>query len=146
MFVGAAAGSTAGGIKINNVAVIFAYIKSFLSSSSAVVLLKHSIPKEKVLKSMLILLFGLCAVILGIVFLSYFEKTSLRNSIFETISAFGTVGLSTGLTSHLSGEGKVVISILMFLGRLGPLTILAAASRHRPTVHIEFPVGDISIG
>ncbi len=146
MFIGAAAGSTAGGIKINNIAVIFAYVKSFLLNSSSVVLLKHSIPKEKVLKSMLILLFGLCAVILGVVFLSYFEKAPLKNIIFETISAFGTVGLSTGLTAHLTGQGKIVISILMFFGRLGPLTILAAASRHRPNIRIEFPVGDISIG
>ncbi len=146
MFVGAAAGSTAGGIKINNVAVIFAYIKSFLTNSNSVVLLKHSIPKEKVLKSMLILLFGLCAVVLGIVFLSYFEHAPIQNIIFETISAFGTVGLSTGLTSHLTSQGKIVISILMFMGRLGPLTILAAASRHRPNIHMEFPVGEISIG
>jgi len=146
MFVGAAAGSTAGGIKINNVAVILAYIKSFLTGSGTVVLFKHSIPKEKVLKSMLILLFGLSSVVLGIILLSYTEHAALKDITFETVSAFGTVGLSTGLTSHLSGPGKIIISSLMFMGRLGPLTILAAASRHNHKTNIEFPVGNISIG
>lgn len=146
MFIGAAAGSTAGGIKINNLAVILAYIKSVLTNSNSVILLKHSIPKEKVLKSMLILLFGLSAVTFGVMILSYTEKTYLKDIIFETVSAFGTVGLSTGLTPHLTGPGKIIISMLMFLGRLGPLTILAAASRHRPKTGIEFPVGNISIG
>ncbi len=146
MFVGAAAGSTAGGIKINNVAVILAYVKSFLTGSGPVVLFKHSIPKEKVLKSMLILLFGVSSVVLGIILLTYTEHAALKDITFETVSAFGTVGLSTGLTSHLSGPGKIIISSLMFMGRLGPLTILAAASRQHHTTNIEFPVGNISIG
>lgn len=146
MFTGAAAGSTAGGIKINNAAVIIAYIKSFLGNRDSVVLFNHSIPKEKVLKSMLILLFGLISVITGIAVLSYTEKAALRDIAFETVSAFGTVGLSTGLTGHLSMTGKIVISILMFTGRLGPLTILAAASRNREQIHIQYPEGNISIG
>lgn len=146
MFIGAAAGSTAGGIKINNVAVILAYIKSFLTGSGTVVLFKHSIPREKVLKSMLILLFGISSVVLGIILLSYTEHAALKDITFETVSAFGTVGLSTGLTSHLSGPGKIIISSLMFMGRLGPLTILAAATRHHHKTNIEFPVGNISIG
>lgn len=146
MFIGAAAGSTAGGIKINNAAVIGAYIKSFLGNSHSVVIFHHSIPKEQVLKSMLILLFGLTSVTTGAVILSFTESAPLRDIIFETVSAFGTVGLSTGLTGHLTETGKVTISILMFMGRLGPLTILAAASRRKHQTYIQYPVGNISIG
>ncbi len=146
MFIGAAAGSTAGGIKINNAAVIAAYIKSFLRNSRSVVLFNHSIPKEKVLKSMLILIFGITSVTAGITVLSFTEKAGLRDIIFETVSAFGTVGLSTGLTGDLTVTGKITISILMFMGRLGPLTILAAASRNKRQTYIQYPVGNISIG
>lgn len=146
MFIGAAAGSTAGGIKLNNAAVIGAYIKSFLTNSNSVVIFNHSIPKEKVLKSMLILLFGLTSVITGAAILTFSENAPLRDIIFETVSAFGTVGLSTGLTGNLTETGKITISILMFMGRLGPLTILAAASRRKHKTYIQYPVGNISIG
>ncbi len=146
MFIGAAAGSTAGGIKVNNAAVITAHVKSVLTNRDTAVLFNHSIPKEKILKSMLILIFGIVSVMTGVIILSFTEKAELKNIIFETVSAFGTVGLSTGITGSMSAPGKIVISILMFIGRLGPLTILAAASRNTKKIKIQYPVGNISIG
>ncbi len=75
------------------------------------------------------------------------ENFPLHKILFETVSAFGTVGLSTGITPMLSTYGKIIIIILMFLGRLGPLTIVTSLGR-RSTVktNISYPEADLSIG
>ncbi len=146
MFVGAASGSTAGGIKINTVAVLGSAVKSAWKNEKEVLLLKQVIPSELVLKAFLILLFGVVAVITGTFLLALTESAPLENIMFEVVSAFGTVGLSTGLTPDLSSPGRLVIIILMFIGRLGPLTLLAAASTGSRRGNIMYPRADIPIG
>lgn len=146
MFIGAASGSTAGGIKVNTVAVLGSAVKSAWKNEKDVVLLKQAIPSELVLKSFMILLFGVVAVITGTFLLAVTENAPLEDIMFEAVSAFGTVGLSTGLTSELSGVGRLVIIILMFIGRLGPLTVLAAASTGSKRLNVTYPRADISIG
>ena len=146
MFIGAASGGTAGGIKINSLVVIGAYVRSFLTGEDQVRMGKYSIAPDRVGKSFIILLFGLCSVFLGTLVLSFSEKMPFLSLLFEATSAFGTVGLSSGVTAGLGITGKIVIIVLMYLGRLGPLTILSAASRNRLKTKIEYPVGDISIG
>lgn len=146
MFIGAASGSTAGGIKVNTVAVLGAAVKSSWKNEKDVILLKKSIPADLVSKAFMILLFGVSAVIFGTFLLSVTEKAPLENIMFEVVSAFGTVGLSTGLTSELSGPGRFVIIILMFIGRLGPLTVLAAASTGSKRLNVTYPQAEISIG
>ncbi|MFO7850182.1 MAG: potassium transporter TrkG [Spirochaetia bacterium] len=145
MFIGAAQGSTAGGIKINTAAVIFSYVKSVLSEKNEVVLLRYSISSEQVKKAFLVLLFGIASITMGSVILSFSEHQNYSDILFEAVSAFGTVGLSRGITSSLSWTGKSVIVVLMFLGRLGPLTILAAATKPASGVSISYPRGNISI-
>ncbi|HDQ14453.1 MAG TPA: TrkH family potassium uptake protein, partial [Sediminispirochaeta sp.] len=132
MFIGAASGSTAGGIKINNLAVILVYLKSVLLSRDSVILRAHSIDLSHVNKAFLVFFFGIFSITLGTIVLSLSEAAPLEGIIFEVVSAFGTVGLSTGLTSELSSLGKGMIILLMFVGRLGPLTILAAAAQPAP--------------
>jgi len=146
MFIGAASGSTAGGIKVNTVAVLGAAVKSTWKNEKDVILLKKSIPSDLVSKSFMILLFGVTAVMVGTFLLSVTEQAPLENIMFEVVSAFGTVGLSTGLTSQLSDPGRFVIIILMFIGRLGPLTVLAAASTGIKRLNVTYPQADISIG
>ncbi|MEA1911380.1 MAG: TrkH family potassium uptake protein [Spirochaetota bacterium] len=146
MFIGAASGSTAGGIKINTVAVLGAAVKSAWKNEKDVVLLKKSISSDLVTKAFMILLFGVVAVMLGTFFISVTENAPMENIMFEVVSAFGTVGLSTGLTPMLSGSGRFVIIILMFIGRLGPLTVLAAASTGGRRINVKYPQADISIG
>jgi len=145
MFIGAAQGSTAGGIKINTLAVIYSYVQSVLSGRSDVVLYRYSISPEHVQKAFLVLLFGFISIAGGSIILTFTETAPLQELLFETVSAFGTVGLSTGITGRLSTAGKLVIIVLMFLGRLGPLTILAAAARPNKGVTASLPRGDISI-
>lgn len=143
MFVGAAAGSTAGGIKINNAAIIFAYFRSVLSNRKSIVLRRNSLSGSHVNKAFLVFFFGVFAIVIGTVILSATENVPLEELLFEAVSAFGTVGLSTGVTGSLSITGKIVIIVLMFIGRLGPLTILAAASQPEKSVQISYPRGNI---
>ncbi|MBN2050576.1 MAG: TrkH family potassium uptake protein [Spirochaetales bacterium] len=146
MFIGAAPGGTAGGIKINTVAVMGAYVKAVLKNRQHVRISMYAVPDQRVLKAFLIFLFGIMVVSVGCFILTLTEDAPLVDILFETVSAFGTVGLSTGLTPLLSSMGRVVIILLMFTGRLGPLTILAAASKKTTQVPISFPQADISIG
>jgi len=146
MFIGGASGSTAGGIKINTVAAMAAYFNAFLRQEEAARIGSSTIAAEKVGRAFLILLFGLAAVFAGTFVLTLTEKVPFIRLLFEAVSAFGTVGLSAGVTPGLSVTGKVVIIVLMFLGRLGPLAILTAASRARPRGRVEYPLGDLAIG
>ena len=146
MFIGAASGGTAGGIKINTVTVLGAYVHSVLKNREDVRIMNYSVPYSRVLKAFLIFLFGLVVVMLGVFILVLSEDAPLIDIMFEVVSAFGTVGLSTGLTGSLSGLGRVIIIALMFTGRLGPLTILAAAAVKTKHVNISYPQADINIG
>jgi len=146
MFIGAASGSTAGGIKINSIAILLAYLKSVLTDQDNIILMNHSIRKEQVLRAFIIFAFGATAVFGGFFLLLLFEKGPAVPLLFETVSAFGTVGLSAGVTPSLGIGGKIVIILLMFSGRLGPLTLLAAATQKTRRLHIDYPQGEITIG
>jgi len=146
MFIGGASGSTAGGVKINSLALFLAYVNSLLQDKREVTLHNHSIAKDLVLRALLILLFGLVNVLAGMMVLSITESAPFIYICFETVSAFGTVGLSAGITSTLSIIGKYVIILMMFIGRIGPLTLLAAAAQRIRQVQIEYPTGEILIG
>jgi trk system potassium uptake protein TrkH len=146
MFVGAASGSTAGGVKINAVGVIFAYVRSMLRDRDDAMLFGHAVPRALVLRAFLILLFALVAVIVGILVLSVTERAPFVHLGFEAVSAFATVGLSAGVTPGLSVGGKLVLIVLMFVGRVGPLTVLAAAVRGARKIEIGYPTADIIVG
>ncbi|MDX9800174.1 MAG: TrkH family potassium uptake protein [Spirochaetia bacterium] len=147
MFAGGASGSTAGGIKINTIAVILSYFKSFLRKENAITLYNREIGLQTTLKAFSILSLGITAVITGFLVLLITEKAMPLDLLFETVSAFATVGLSTGVTSSLSAAGKIVIIMLMFIGRLGPLTIVSSFGsdlRGKP-LH-RYPEAEILIG
>ncbi|WP_252722297.1 potassium transporter TrkG [Treponema medium] len=146
MFVGGASGSTAGGIKLNTVAVVFAFFRSFLKNDRTVIIKKMSIPDEQVKKAFLILGFGLTIVSAAIFVLTVTESLPFLPMAFETVSAFATVGLSTGLTAQFSIAGKLILIFLMFIGRVGPLTILNAAGKKEHSDIVEYPYGAVLIG
>lgn len=145
MFVGGASGSTAGGIKLNTGAVIVGFVRSAFSDTPQVTLFRHTVPPEVVTRAFLILFYGLTAVFTGSILLSISEEAPYIRLLFEAVSAFGTVGLSTGVTPGLSAFGKIVIMTLMFIGRLGPLTLVAAAAV-RKNRRVEYPRAELLIG
>lgn len=145
MFIGAASGSTAGGIKINNLAVLYSYAKSVLLNREMIIIRQNSLSRSQVNKAFLVFAFGILSVSLGTLVLSASEQADLADIMFEVVSAFGTVGLSTGITSSLSALGRIILILLMFVGRLGPLTILAAASQPEKRVQVSYPRGDVML-
>jgi trk system potassium uptake protein len=147
MFVGGASGSTAGGIKINSAAVIGTAIAAGRDKSGRIVLAGRSIPLEALLRSLMVFFLGVIAVGLGTLILSITESAPLVDIMFESTSAFATVGLSRGLTSELTEFGKLVVVGLMFLGRVGPLTILAATTARRTEgPRVAYPEAEILVG
>jgi trk system potassium uptake protein TrkH len=141
MFIGASPGSTGGGVKTTALATLYALARTRLKGLSGASLYGRSISNKQVGEALTLVLCSISVVILGVVLLTVFEgegallghaRTNVLAYIFEAVSAFGTVGLSMGVTPTLSAGGKLVLIALMFVGRLGPLTfIFALVSRSR---------------
>ncbi len=146
MFVGGASGGTAGGIKVGTVAVLWAAVASFLKNRRTVRLGLWSIDETRVIRALIILVFGLGAVISAVFLLSLSDGQPFMSTLFECVSAFGTVGLSLGVTAGFSVLGKLLLCLLMFFGRLGPITILSAAAAKSEEAKLEYPNADISVG
>lgn len=125
MSIGAAPGSTAGGVKVTTLALVFVFLRSMLKGDDDFTLFKRSIPIDIIKKALaiFIIFFVVLAVLsAGLVLIEQSMKPI--NVIFEVVSAFGTVGLSMGITPFLSSAGKILIIIAMISGRIGILTIL----------------------
>lgn len=138
MFIGASPGSTGGGIKTSTLGVLIALMKSRLMARENVNIFKRTLPKYVVARALSIVLISIIIVILFTMVLLLTEGDNINapdqrgqflEILFEVVSAFGTVGLSTGITSSLSDAGKVTVSLLMLVGRLGPLTIALAVGK-----------------
>ncbi|MFA7257133.1 MAG: potassium transporter TrkG, partial [Kiritimatiellales bacterium] len=123
MFIGACPGGTAGGIKLTTPAVLWAVIRAGFNHRTETELYRCTIPVEVIQKAVMVLCSSLLFVCGATMLLAVFEQKPFIDVLFETVSAFGTVGLSTGLTPELSLLGRILITLMMFIGRLGPLTI-----------------------
>lgn len=147
MFVGGAPGSTAGGIKITTFFLLILVVWTFIRQRKDITFLRKTIPQDLVFRALAIAMIGV-----GLVFTSTFllevteQGIPLVNLAFESVSAFGTVGLSLGVTPLLSTAGKCVIMVLMFVGRLGPLTIAFALTQDKPQSKLKYPEEKILIG
>lgn len=145
MFIGASPGSTGGGIKTTT---FFAIIKNVYSASTNkhCVAFKRELSKNTIAKASIIATLSLTLVVVDSFILSIIEpEFSFMQILFEVTSAFGTVGLSTGITPSLSDLSKLIITLTMFIGRLGPLT-MATIWTFKPTSHVHYLEEDITIG
>lgn len=155
MFVGASPGSCGGGIKTTTAAVFFALVRSRLRGEIHTRIMNRTIPRESVARTVAVVISSGLVITLMVVILlltqlggaSHLESRGMfLEYLFEAVSAFGTVGLSMGKTSGLDAVGKLVIIVLMFVGRLGPLT-LAFSIRHRETApHLKYSEEAVMIG
>jgi trk system potassium uptake protein len=142
MFIGASPGSAGGGVKTSTFGLLLGYGFSRWRGQSGVRAFHRTIPQDNVDRAASVLILAVAVIILAASFLMATEtltfdpaesQSKFLGVLFETFSAFGTVGLSLGLTPTLSTAGKAILCILMFVGRAGPLTLaLALASRRRP--------------
>ncbi|MEA3365345.1 MAG: TrkH family potassium uptake protein, partial [Candidatus Hydrogenedentes bacterium] len=146
MFIGASPGSTAGGIKTTTVACLWAAIMASLRSRPYVEIRRRTIPTDSVYKAVTLLCIAILAVIVFTLALLCTENQPFLDVLFEAVSAFGTVGLSVGVTPELSMGGRILITMLMFIGRLGPLTIAYAMLPARAKVQYKYAEERIMIG
>lgn len=145
MFIGASSGSTGGGIKTSTFFVLLRGMYSAATNKSETAF-HYAIPKDAFKKASVIALLALGIIISGSYLMSIFEpQLDTMDILFETISAFGTVGLSTGITPDLTLKSKLLSILIMYIGRLGPLTVatLWYFSKGERTRYVE---GNISIG
>ncbi|EKY23999.1 TrkH family potassium uptake protein [Clostridium celatum] len=147
MFIGGSPGSTAGGIKTTTIGVLFITVICVIKGREDTEVFNRRFSKDLVYRAFTLFFLGAGLVITATMLLSYTEKgASFISLIFETASAFGTAGLSMGLTSELSNIGKVLIMILMYLGRVGPLTVVLSLTKKRVNSGVKYPEGKILIG
>ncbi len=152
MFIGASPGSTGGGIKTCTFAVLWATIAGAFKNRGRVRIFNRSITRDIIRESLVIFFLALSWIIVFTILLTFFEGRNtisgrdLAKSLFEIISAFGTVGLSTGITDSLSQAGKLCITLTMFAGRLGPLTLALALDFKERKDNVMYPEEDIMVG
>lgn len=155
MFIGASPGSTGGGIKTTTFAVLYTFLRSQLKNHPYPEVFYKTVPYLKVNKAlgivvMYFILFILSVIALQITELSHLSilqaRTFFIDIVFEVFSALSTVGLSTGITVHLSDQGLCVLMICMFVGRLGPLAVISSMIHVKKKLNYSYPQGDIFIG
>ena len=147
MFIGGGSGSTAGGIKVSTFAVLMATALSQLKGKENVVLFKRRIVVENILKAFTVAMSGIMIIVIVTFLLSITEHGhAFMIYLFEATSAFGTAGLSMGLTPELSPIGRILIILTMFVGRLGPLTLGFAITKRQRKEAFRHPKGNIMIG
>ncbi|MDD4540398.1 MAG: potassium transporter TrkG [Lentisphaeria bacterium] len=145
MYIGGAPGSTGGGVKVTTVGVLLLLLRSRVLGQSEVVFGGRRINPQSIAQASAIVMLMVMAVSLGVLLLSAMMPSEpLGNVVYEVISAASTTGLSVGTTTRLASAGKVVIMMLMFLGRVGPLSFLLALRPPRTSM-VEYPDARITI-
>lgn len=150
MFIGAAPGSTGGGIKITTFMVIIMTVFSVIRNKPDTVILKKKVEKDVVYKSLSIIMLSALAVIITTCFIGFANPGELSSIdvIFESVSAFATVGLSSGVTAIINPISRFMIIITMFLGRVGPMSMaysITASTANRNKNQV-IPEGKIMVG
>jgi len=144
MFVGASPGSTGGGIKTTTFSVILRSAISTIKGRKDVEIVKHTISRDTISRAYSIALFSISLIFISTFILAITEPDkSFLDLLFEEISAFGTVGLSTGITSSLSFAGKSIIILTMYIGRIGTLTLALAITKR--IVYTKYRYSEINV-
>ncbi|HRR30301.1 MAG TPA: potassium transporter TrkG [Candidatus Sumerlaeia bacterium] len=158
MFIGGSPGSCAGGIKTTTIAIVFGAVRSLMRNPAKtdVVIFKRRIPDEIVNRAFIIAVLAVILIMTVTVLLTVTEAGRMQKwtkgqepifrLLFETVSAFGTVGLSTGITRGLSVLGKLLLTMTMFIGRVGPLTAVLALAATKPAPLFRYPEEKVMVG
>ncbi|MNQ94653.1 Ktr system potassium uptake protein B [compost metagenome] len=145
MFIGAGATSTGGGIKVTTFAVVLLATRAFLTKRPHVTAFGRTLSPQIVTRSLAIIIVSVMVLMLAMFLLMLTESQPFDKIMFETVSAFATVGLSTGITASLSEPGKLILVLVMICGRLGPLTLAIMLSRPSET-RIRYPEENVYTG
>ncbi len=153
MLIGGSPGGTAGGIKTVTLAIIFCSVWSIIKGRKKIIIFERTISVITLQKALTIIVLMLVLLFFGTVVLAVTEDHTVfphtvADLLFEVSSALGTVGLSTGITPYLSGLGKLVLMLCMFIGRIGPITLVISLSHgiHNADDLVGYPAEDVMIG
>ena len=145
MFIGASPGSTGGGIKTSTFFVLIQGIKSAATNKSEKAF-RYAIPKKAFKKASVITILALSIVMTATYLLLCIEPDiTFMDALFEMTSAFGTVGLSTGITPELCPAAKILSMLIMYTGRIGPLTVITLW-HFTDGENVKYPDGNLAIG
>lgn len=145
MFIGASPGGTGGGTKTTTIAIFWAYIRSCIKGDETISLGSRRILTERLNKAVVVVFFSLVLILTTTTLLVIFDKFGFLQSLFEATSAFGTVGLTMGITPYLSAFSKYLIMAAMFAGKVGVFTLVLFFSKERRNVEVTLPTGDLTI-
>lgn len=151
MFVGGAAGSTAGGIKVNTFGMLVATIWSTIRGKEHPGAFRREFASQQINRALTLLMVSITVIIIAVFVLTITEgeiqgEGKFLHLLFETVSAFGTTGLSTGITPDLSAVGRLIITAIMFIGKLGPLVLVLALTQRQKPSEYRHPQDEVRIG
>ena len=147
MFIGASSGSTGGGIKVTTFALLLLALWAVITNKEEINIFRRRVSNSQVFRALSIAVSGVLFIFIIFFLLTITEKGAEMHQIaFETVSAFGTVGMSAGLTPDLSPIGRILITIMMFIGRVGPLTMAFALAVRSDPAKIRYAEEKILIG
>src|SRR5690625_2112676 len=146
MFIGASPSSAGGGIRTTTFALVMIFIITYARGGKSIRIFNREVYNEDLMKAVTVTLMAAILVYLSTFIMSIYEPFSLLAIAFEVTSAFGTVGLSFGITSELTSISKIILMILMFVGRVGIITFLFMFKDNAHTGRYNYPKERINIG
>ena len=148
MFIGGSAGSTAGGVKTATVALLIISAFQISGGRKEVVIFKRSIDSQIILNALCVFIIAIMAIFTSSVVISVVDDVDFLTALFETSSAYNTVGMTLGITSGLHTASKIILMLMMFCGRVGILTLTYSAylRRAKKESAVKYPSGDFIIG
>ncbi|MBQ8287297.1 MAG: Trk family potassium uptake protein [Clostridia bacterium] len=148
MLIGGGSGSTAGGLKIGTVGILFLAVGQIARGKDRIVLMRRTISKDTVLRAMTVTVIGICCAFGASLLLSAVCGAGIMQSLYETVSAYATVGLSLNLSPTLNVFGRLLVVLLMYMGRVGILTVIysLALRRAHDSSTARYPETDFPVG
>lgn len=146
MFIGASPNSAGGGIRTTTFALVVIFMITYIRGGKGIHVFRREVHEEDLVKAVTVTFMAILIFVASVFVLSIVEDFSLSQIIFEVTSAFGTVGLSLGITAELHTISKIILMMLMFIGRIGILTFLFMFAAKKPKERIRYPKERISIG
>ena len=146
MYIGASPGSTGGGIKTTTAAILWQAMRSAFRRRPEVEMFRRTVPRIVIRRSTALVTLSMLLLVTAITALASVEHQALEKLMFEAVSAFGTVGLSAGATPGLTVAGRLIITVLMFIGRIGPLTLAFSLVGEARPVDYSYPEARLMVG
>lgn len=146
MFIGGSPAGTAGGIKTVTVVLLFASMFANIRGKKDVIIMHRKISDDTIRRCVAIAVFSLSTLFLLTMALLAVEQSNFLDTIYEMTSAIATVGLSRGMTGELAPAGKLIVTLTMYLGRIGPITLALAFNSRRPSDNVTYSESKVIIG